>query len=130
MITALSPIQGDYISVFFYHVSALGSRVVVEGGRSQGRAEMAVKFNSKIYLFEFRIIEDKADSKALKQTRATSYAKSIKLNLCINWSGIFEKRRLIVDYKAEAAGGINKEKYRLLACRKCCAIRCVFFASG
>jgi hypothetical protein len=41
---------------------------------NQGRLDMAVKFNGQVYLFEFKVVEDEAEGRALRQIREKGYA--------------------------------------------------------
>ena len=49
--------EGYYASVFYSHFAAAGLDVVVEDSSNLGRVDMAVRFNSHIYLFEFKVVE-------------------------------------------------------------------------
>ena len=44
--------EGFYASVFYSYFAGLGLDVVVEDSSSNGRLDMAVRFNDNIYLFE------------------------------------------------------------------------------
>ena len=66
--------EGYYASVFYSHFTAAGMDVVVEESSSQGRLDMAVRFNGNVYLFEFKVVESSADGSAMAQLRERGYA--------------------------------------------------------
>ena len=67
--------EGFYASVFYaYFASVLGSGVTVEDSSTRGRADMAVRFGGRVYLFEFKVAEQAGPGAALEQLRAKAYA--------------------------------------------------------
>ena len=67
--------EGFYASVFYaYFASVLGAGVTVEDSSARGRADMAVRFGGRVYLFEFRVAEQAGPGAALEQLRARAYA--------------------------------------------------------
>lgn len=70
--------EGFYASVFYSHFAALGMETIVEDSSSLGRLDMAVKFNQHIYLFEFKVIENSSEGKALEQLKNKCYADKYK----------------------------------------------------
>ena len=67
--------EGFYASVFYaYFASVLGTGVTVEDSSARGRADMAVRFGGRVYLFEFRVAEQAGPGAALEQLRAKAYA--------------------------------------------------------
>ena len=70
-ITNLQVEEGYYASVFYAYFASLGMEITPEDTSSQGQLDMAVKFNNQVYLFEFKLVEDEAEGKALDaETRA------------------------------------------------------------
>jgi hypothetical protein len=72
---------------------------------NQGKLDMAVQFNGQIYLFEFKVVEDAAESKALAQIREKEYADKYRApNRPIHLIGIefSKKARNLVGFKAES----------------------------
>lgn len=53
----ISRYEGYYASVFYSHFAALGLDVVLEDATNQGRIDMAVECQNRIYLFEFKVME-------------------------------------------------------------------------
>ena len=50
--------EGFYASVFYaYFASVLGTGVTVEDSSSRGRADMGVRAGGRVYLFEFKVME-------------------------------------------------------------------------
>ena len=66
--------EGYYASVFYSYFAALGLDITVEDSSSHGRLDMAVLFNSHVYLFEFKVVELASAGAALAQLQARHYA--------------------------------------------------------
>ncbi|MDE2741205.1 MAG: ATP-binding protein [Gemmatimonadota bacterium] len=66
--------EGYYASVFYSYFASLGMDVRVEDSSSHGRTDMAVLFNSHVYLFEFKVIEMASAGAALAQLQERRYA--------------------------------------------------------
>ena len=74
--------EGYYASVLYSHFAAAGLDVVVEDSSSLGRVDMAVRFNSHVYLFEFKLapgtdregLETGPTGAAMAQLKAKGYA--------------------------------------------------------
>jgi hypothetical protein len=79
--------------------------IVPEDVSNAGRLDMAVKFNGQVYLFEFKVVEDKAEGKALQQIKAKEYAaKYGSLNQPIHLIGVEFSRsaRNVVEFAVES----------------------------
>ena len=66
--------EGYYASVFYSYFAALGLDITVEDSSSHGRLDMAVLFNSHVYLFEFKVVELASAGAALAQLKERRYA--------------------------------------------------------
>ncbi|CAM3952765.1 ATP-binding protein [Vreelandella rituensis] len=66
--------EGHYASVFYSHFTALGVSVTVEDASHHGKVDMSVDFGGHIYLFEFKVVEQLPEGKALEQIKAKGYA--------------------------------------------------------
>ncbi|AHK78603.1 hypothetical protein M911_04720, partial [Ectothiorhodospira haloalkaliphila] len=66
--------EGHYASVFYSHFAALGGQITVEDSSHHGKVDMAVDFAGHIYLFEFKVVEQLPEGKALAQIQAKGYA--------------------------------------------------------
>jgi hypothetical protein len=66
--------EGHYASVFYSHFAALGLLITVEDASNRGRVDMTVDFGGHIYLFEFKVVEQLPDGKALAQIVDKGYA--------------------------------------------------------
>ncbi len=66
--------EGHYASIFYSHFAALGLAVTVEDASHHGRVDMTVDFDGHLYLFEFKVVEQLPDGKALAQIKAKGYA--------------------------------------------------------
>ena len=71
--TELSGYEGFYASIFYCYFAALGLEVRVEDATNQGRLDMAVLFEGRCYLFEFKVVESEAEGKALLQLKEKRY---------------------------------------------------------
>ncbi len=74
----ISRYEGYYASVFYSYFAALGLDIVLEDATSQGRIDMTVKFNGRIYLFEFKVVELTPEGRALQQLRDKGYAEKYR----------------------------------------------------
>ena len=66
--------EGWYASVFYSYFAASGLDVAVEDSSSGGRLDMAVRGDGRVYLFEFKVVEQAGAGAALEQLRARGYA--------------------------------------------------------
>ena len=66
--------EGYYASVFYSYFASLGMDIRVEDSSSHGRTDMAVLFNSHVYLFEFKVVEMASAGAALAQLQERRYA--------------------------------------------------------
>ena len=97
--------EGYYASVFYASFAALGLEIVPEDVSSQGRLDMAVKFNGQVYLFEFKVVAGELEGRALQQIKEKRYADKYRA-LCqpIHLIGVeFSKEaRNVVGFAVEA----------------------------
>lgn len=71
----IAEFEGYYAAVFYaYFAAALGSAVTVEDGSSRGRADLAVRAGGRVYLFEFKVVEQAGAGKAMAQLKERGYA--------------------------------------------------------
>ncbi|GHU07263.1 ATPase AAA [Betaproteobacteria bacterium] len=97
--------EGYYASVFYASFAALGLEIIPEDVSNQGKLDMAIKFNGQVYLFEFKVVEDAAEGKALSQIKEKKYADKYRaLNQPIHLIGVeFSKKgRNVVGFEVEA----------------------------
>ena len=66
--------EGYYASVFYSYFAGLGLDIAVEDSSSHGRLDMAVLFNSTVYLFEFKVVEMASAGAAMTQLKERRYA--------------------------------------------------------
>ena len=66
--------EGYYASVVYSCFAAQGFDLVPEDSSSAGRADMVVRFDGGVYVFEFKSVEKEASGKALAQIREKGYA--------------------------------------------------------
>ena len=66
--------EGYYASVFYAWLAAVGLDVTVEDSGAAWRADLAVRLDGNVYLFEFKVVEQAPGGAALAQLRAKGYA--------------------------------------------------------
>jgi hypothetical protein len=96
--------EGYYASVFYAFFSSTGMDVIPEDSSHAGRLDMAVKFNGQIYLFEFKVVEEEAEGKALAQIKEKGYADKYRaLSRSIHLIGVefSKKARNVVGFEVE-----------------------------
>ena len=94
-----------YASVFYASFAALGLEIVPEDVSNQGQLDMAVKFNGQVYLFEFKVVEEEAEGKALAQIKEKGYADKYRaLDQPIHLIGVefSKKQRNVVAFAVES----------------------------
>ncbi|MEZ5537961.1 MAG: ATP-binding protein [Thiolinea sp.] len=98
--------EGYYASVFYSYFASLGLNVTLEDTSNLGRIDMTLKFNDKVYIFEFKVVELVPEGKALQQIKDKAYADKYRaLNQPIYLLGVeFSKTdRNIVGFDWEPA---------------------------
>jgi hypothetical protein len=96
--------EGHYASVFYSHFAALGLDVTVEDAGHHGKVDMTVKFGGHIYLFEFKVVEQLPEGKALEQIKQKGYADKYRaLGQPIHLIGVefSREQRQIVAFEVE-----------------------------
>jgi len=66
--------EGYYASVFYSHFAALGLDIRVEDATSRGRVDMTVFFEGRVYIFEFKVVDQEPEGRAMDQLVARDYA--------------------------------------------------------
>lgn len=98
--------EGYYASVFYSYFAALGLAVTLEDTSNLGRVDMTLKFNQRVYIFEFKVVELSPQGQALQQIKTKAYADKYRsLNQPIYLIGVeFSKTdRNIVGFDWEQA---------------------------
>lgn len=70
--------EGYYASVFYAIFASSGLDVTCEESSNRGRLDMAVKYQDKVYLFEFKILENHSTGSALRQIKEQRYEDKYK----------------------------------------------------
>ena len=97
--------EGYYASVFYSYFAALGLNITLEDTSNLGRIDMTLKFNQRVYIFEFKVVELSPAGKALQQIKDKAYADKYRaLNQPIYLIGVeFSKtNRNIVGFEWES----------------------------
>ena len=66
--------EGYYASVIYSFFAAQGFDLMAEDSSSAGRADMTVRFDGAIYVFEFKTVEKEPTGEAMRQLREKGYA--------------------------------------------------------
>ena len=74
----MAQFEGFYSSIFYSYFAALGLNITTEDSTNLGRIDMAVQFEGRIYLFEFKVVELVPEGKALQQLKDKNYADKYK----------------------------------------------------
>jgi len=99
--------EGYYASIFYSHFAALGLDIRLEDATSKGRIDMTVLFDGAVFIFEFKVVEDAPEGKALAQIQAQGYADKYRgLGLPIHLIGVEFSRteRMVVGFDVETFG--------------------------
>ncbi|RKT43994.1 ATP-binding protein [Thiocapsa rosea] len=96
--------EGYYASVFYSHLAALGLDLTAEDATQLGRIDLTLKFNARIWLFEFKVVELAPEGRALQQLKERGYADKYR-SRCepIHLIGIefSRERRTLVGFETE-----------------------------
>ncbi|SDX50433.1 PD-(D/E)XK nuclease superfamily protein, partial [Thiocapsa roseopersicina] len=96
--------EGFYASVFYSHLAALGLDLTPEDSGNQGRIDLTLKFNGRIWLFEFKVVELAPEGRALQQIKDRGYADKYRAaGQPIHLIGIefSRERRTLVGFEVE-----------------------------
>jgi hypothetical protein len=96
--------EGYYASVFYSHMAALGLDLTAEDANNHGRIDLTLKFNGRVWLFEFKVVELCPAGSALEQLKARGYADKYRgLGQPIHLIGIEFSRaqRTLVGFDVE-----------------------------
>ena len=102
----LAAYEGHYASVIHSCFLMQGFEPVGEDSGSRGRADMALRFNGQVYLFEFKVVDRGREGTALAQLKAKGYADKYRnLGLPVHLIGVEFSReeRNIVAFSVETA---------------------------
>ena len=103
----LQEYEGYYASVVYSYFAAHGLDPVVEDSSSAGRADMTVRLNGNVYVFELKTVSKEATGEAMKQLREKGYAdKYRRPGQAVHLIGLeFSKEdRNLAAFEVERAG--------------------------
>jgi hypothetical protein len=98
--------EGYYASIFYSHFAALGLDIRCEDITNKGRIDMSVLFNGQVYLFEFKVVEDFPQGRALQQIKDRGYADKYRARgEPIHLIGVefSREQRSVVGFEVETA---------------------------
>ena len=102
----LATYEGHYASVIHSCFLMQGFEPIGEDSGSRGRADMALRFNGQVYLFEFKVVDRGREGTALEQLKQKGYADKYRgLGLPVHLIGVEFSReeRNIVAFSVEMA---------------------------
>ena len=74
----LQDYEGYYASVVYSHFAAQGLDLIAEDSSAAGRADMTVRTDHGIYLFEFKVVDTTPTGQALRQLKQRDYASKYR----------------------------------------------------
>jgi hypothetical protein len=69
----LESYEGFYASIVYALFSGAGFETVAEDTTNKGRIDLTIIYNNKVYIIEFKVVEDKPEKTALKQIEEKEY---------------------------------------------------------
>ncbi len=69
----LSGYEGYYASIVYCYFAALGLDVRPEEITNKGRMDLVLRFQDRVYVIEFKVVEQAEEGKALEQIKAKGY---------------------------------------------------------
>ncbi|MFH0730452.1 MAG: AAA family ATPase [Pseudomonadota bacterium] len=70
----LAGYEGYYASIVYCYFAALGLDVHPEETTSAGRIDLTIRFENRVYILEFKVVELSEDGHALEQIKSKGYA--------------------------------------------------------
>lgn len=98
--------EGFYASVLYAYFKSFGEELIAEDTTSRGRIDLTLKINRSIYIFEFKMIEDKSGQHtALQQIKDRQYADKYRGQGDIYLIGLefSRKERNLITFEWEEA---------------------------
>lgn len=98
--------EGFYASVFYSYFAGLGFELAIEESTSSGRLDMALKFEDRVYIFEFKVIEQAGEGTAMTQLREKAYEdkyRAVHERVYLIAVEFSSESRNIVSFKVEQA---------------------------
>lgn len=98
--------EGFYATVFYSYFAVQEFHVAVEDSTNHGRVDMVLRFQQRVYLFEFKVVEQAGEGTAMTQLRARAYADKYRAEsddvrlVAVEFSSA---TRNIVAFEVEAA---------------------------
>jgi hypothetical protein len=69
----LESYEGFYASIVYALFSGAGFETIAEDTTNKGRIDLTIIYNNKVYIIEFKVIEDQPENTALKQIEEKKY---------------------------------------------------------
>lgn len=75
---SLAQYEGYYASIFYSQLAALGLDTRVEDTTNKGRIDLVLRYGPRVYIFEFKVVEQVPEGKALEQLITKRYAEKYR----------------------------------------------------
>jgi len=105
----LAEYEGHYASVFYSQLAALGLHVQPEDITNKGQIDLSLRYGARVYLFEFKVVDEAAEGLALQQLIDRGYAEKYRApNVNITLIGIEFSRtqRNLVGFESAEDSGL------------------------
>jgi hypothetical protein len=101
----LAQYEGYYASIFYSQLAALGLDTRVEDATNKGRIDLALRYQNHVYLFEFKVVEQVPEGKALQQLIDKGYAEKYRepgVGITLIGIEFSREQRNIVGFETQA----------------------------
>ncbi|MDZ7762772.1 MAG: PD-(D/E)XK nuclease domain-containing protein [Desulfovermiculus sp.] len=83
--------EGYYAAVVYCYFAAVGLDVHAEEPTNQGRMDLVLRFQGRMYVMEFKVVEQAGEGRALEQIKAKGYAQKFAgQEACVDRGGVFQ----------------------------------------
>ena len=87
----LSGYEGYYVSIVYAYFAALGLDVRPEETTNKGRIDLVIRFENRVFVIEFKVLELTAAVRPLEQIKARGYAEKFSgQEVFWDWGGVFQ----------------------------------------
>jgi len=95
--------EGYYASVFYSYLAGAGLELIAEDVTNDGRIDLTIKMNEKIYIFEFKVVDTKSNNnKGLSQIKNKNYHKKYtQKNVYLIGIEFSKKEKNIINFEWE-----------------------------
>ena len=102
----ISNYEGYYASIVYCYFAALGLDTIPEDSTNHGMIDLTIRFNGRVYIIEFKVLELTAKGNALSQIKAKRYHEKYSEN---------DIYLIGIEFSSEDRNIVNFEWERILA---------------